>query len=465
MLPEDKRTQLDTIVQDMVRNKESDSNIKFVVEDFKKKYSVSTVSTKPKKDILQKTGDVVNSIFPGKQVGESIGTLAGAGIAEARGRGEFYETTGVPTPTQVVGDVLSGVATVAGAKLPLKGSIVKTATKVGGLSALGATGEAMADKKDVSDILKSAITAGVIGGALTGTVGVVGKGVNTLTKKAPANIYNSAIKANKAETKAAIKYGGKTLGDELVERGITGSDKSLLSKSITKLQENEDKLQNILGMSKQTISRTELSSYLDDLVKTKQATPGLGDDVEKVKGILQEFPNEVPIAQANQIKRNLYNALTDVAFKIDPSLSTKKEAMKALAKGIKNEIERKTEIEVGKDVVKNINKELSVFGRLQDRVLDKLATKSKNNLLGLTDYITLGGGIGYGASEGTPEAFATGLGAVALKKGLTSTLTKTNVAVKLNKIGNIIERIPTDKAGNISKAALITALSKMGRKD
>lgn len=40
MLPEDKRTQLDGIVQQMVTNQESDSNIQFVVSDFKKKYSV-----------------------------------------------------------------------------------------------------------------------------------------------------------------------------------------------------------------------------------------------------------------------------------------------------------------------------------------------------------------------------------------------------------------------------------------
>lgn len=39
MLPEDKRIQLDGIVQQMVQNKESDSNIQFVVDDFKKKYT------------------------------------------------------------------------------------------------------------------------------------------------------------------------------------------------------------------------------------------------------------------------------------------------------------------------------------------------------------------------------------------------------------------------------------------
>lgn len=39
-LPEQKRKQLDGIVQQMIQNKEPDSNIRFVVDDFKNKYSV-----------------------------------------------------------------------------------------------------------------------------------------------------------------------------------------------------------------------------------------------------------------------------------------------------------------------------------------------------------------------------------------------------------------------------------------
>lgn len=47
MLPDDKRQQLDTIVQKMVANKESDDNIHFVVDDFKKKYTAPASSPAP----------------------------------------------------------------------------------------------------------------------------------------------------------------------------------------------------------------------------------------------------------------------------------------------------------------------------------------------------------------------------------------------------------------------------------
>lgn len=53
MLPEDKRKQLDGIVQSMVQNKESDSNVRFVVDDFKKKYTpIETPQIKPSMPIL-----------------------------------------------------------------------------------------------------------------------------------------------------------------------------------------------------------------------------------------------------------------------------------------------------------------------------------------------------------------------------------------------------------------------------
>lgn len=44
-LPEDRRVQLDGIVAKMIQNKESDANIRFVVDDFKKKYSASEAET------------------------------------------------------------------------------------------------------------------------------------------------------------------------------------------------------------------------------------------------------------------------------------------------------------------------------------------------------------------------------------------------------------------------------------
>lgn len=463
MLPEDKRTQLDGIVQQMVANNESDSNIKFVVDDFKTKYSTKEQPKPAKKDLLQKTTNIANKIFPGKQVGESIGTLAGLGITAAKeklgkvpvGTTEGYDIS-APTPLQVGGDIAAGAAQVAGAKIPGAKTIGGAAAQLGGLGSAGAAGTAIAEKKPVDKVISSAITAGAIGGALGAAGKLVSKGVSALTKKAPERIYNTAIKPTLNETRSAIKFNGETLGKDLIDRGVSGSDKKLLTTAQEELAKNEDKLQKVLSGSKQTIRRDELTSYLDDIIAKKSNTPGLSNEVENVKNVINEFPEEVTVSQANEIKRNIYSALNDVAFKLDANLTTKKEAMKALAKGIKTEIENKTADEVGAGVVKSINKELSVFGRLQDRAIDSIARANKNNLLGLGDIGTIGAGA---VAAGAPGAIV----AETVKQIAGSTAFKTNLAVKLTSLGKLIDKIPADSAGRINKSVLVNILSKIGK--
>lgn len=468
-LSEQRRQQLDGIVRQMIQNKESDGDVQLVVNDFVQKYQSETVpaATKPRGDLLRRATDVVTSIFPGGKVGEAIGTLGGLAVEKAKGlmggqdNSKFYDTS-APSPLQVTGDIAAGAALVGGVKLPPAKTILGAAGQLGALGAVSGAGGAAASGGGTGDIIKSAILSGTIGAALGAGTKVAGKAVTALTKKAPAKIYNTTIKTSLPDTKAAVRYGGKTLGDDLVERGVTGSDKQLFKKAATAIQENETKLQGILSKSKQTISRDEIAPYLDDLISKKGATPGLAADVETVKAILNEYPKQIPIAKANEIKRNLYNALTDTAFRLDPSLTTKREAMKAIAKGIKTEIENKTATEVGTGVVKGINKELAVFGKLQDRALDKIARVNKNNLLGLGDMFALGSGAALGAATGGSSivgaAFVEGL-----KRALGNTAVMTRGAVVLDRLGKYLDKLPTDEAGKISKAALIQLLNEVNR--
>lgn len=81
MLPEERRTQLDGIVQQMVRNKEPDSNISFVVDDFKKKYTPvddsMTVPNELPEFTGNNTGNAVRDVFAGglkSLVGSARGT-------------------------------------------------------------------------------------------------------------------------------------------------------------------------------------------------------------------------------------------------------------------------------------------------------------------------------------------------------------------------------------------------------
>jgi hypothetical protein len=418
------------------------------------------------KDLLQKTGDVVNSIFPGKQLGEAVGNSAAAIGQLARGDKQgFSDLASRSAPIKKVsGDLLGIGATLGGAALPGTGSVVKNALQLGALGAASGAGGAMSADKNSGDIFKSALISGTIGAGVSLVASGAGKLASTITKKAPAKIYNTAIKTPLQETKKAILYKGETLGEELIKRGVKGNDDKLFTYAIKQVEGNENRLQEILKKSKQTLSRAELEPYLDDLISTKQATPGLAEDVDKIRNVLKEFPEQIPIAEANQIKRNLYRALDDVAFKVDPSLSTKKEAMKAVARGIKTEIENKTAGEAGEGVVRGINKELQVFGSLKNRALDKIARANKNNLIGLGDLgrAAIGGVVG-GATTGDFKGAVTGAALGLAGKTAGSTLAKTNVAVRLSQLGKVIDKLPIDNAGRISKTALITLIGKFSR--
>jgi hypothetical protein len=92
MLPEDKRTQLDGIVQKMVQNKESDSNIRFVVDDFKQKYTTTeTPIAKPEMPLLTDSQGGFGTALKDVAVGAGKSLIRGgrdiAGLAQSAGKG------------------------------------------------------------------------------------------------------------------------------------------------------------------------------------------------------------------------------------------------------------------------------------------------------------------------------------------------------------------------------------------
>lgn len=409
--------------------------------------------------LLPSTGLALNTV---SKVPESLSTIEqnfGAEEGTLTTPQNKYENQGfvaeqtaelfLPQSVATKGGKLLGGAIKGGSKLSKLGrGLVRAGTE--GITMAGATA---IQEESTEDFFKNAITFG----SLSAAGDAVGAVLKNLGKPA-AKLYNTAIKPTLDENRKAIKFGGKTLGEELLDRGMSGSEKSLKNQAITNINKAEDQLQTILASSNKTIKRKEILPYIDDLKKTFKDTPGMIDEVEKIEKVVMQFPKEVPLAKANEIKRNMYNSLRDVAFKIDPSLSTKKEAMKAVAKGIREQIE----VKVGGDTVKNLNKELSVNGRLYDRIIDKMARENRNNILGLSDIGIGVAGIasGLGGDGGIGQASITGLISVLVKKGLASTTAKTKGAVALKKIGSAIDSVPVDAAGKVSKVAIYKAITE-----
>jgi hypothetical protein len=83
MLSEQRRQQLDGIVHQMIQSKESDSNIQFVVDDFKHKYDaeqpldLKKLSQAPQKSAIEKVSEVVPNLALGAAKGV-VSTVKGA---------------------------------------------------------------------------------------------------------------------------------------------------------------------------------------------------------------------------------------------------------------------------------------------------------------------------------------------------------------------------------------------------
>src|SRR3990167_2550826 len=112
MLVEEKRLQLDSIVQEMTKNGEKDDTIQFVVNDFKNRHSTE----ESQESFLEKTGKILDMFFGGGKVGEAIGT----GLAKTKigrklvGAPELTEeeekTIKGPTIREVAGSALQSAA-------------------------------------------------------------------------------------------------------------------------------------------------------------------------------------------------------------------------------------------------------------------------------------------------------------------------------------------------------------------
>lgn len=259
MLPDDKRRQLDNIVSKMVANKESDSNIQFVVDDFKKKYSTQATNQPTGPDLLSKTANVVNSIFPGKQVGEAIGTAGGALYTKAKdlitGTNNFsqYDLSS-PKPTQVLGDIASGASTIAGLKLPVPTGTLTNVAQYGVLGATGSGGESLAKGNEPSQVASDAAKGGIIGGVVGGVFNLLGKGINKLAEK----IGPSTLSFTSGVPKKAIEQVANN--PEKFSTGVKLSVPEVRQKAVQSLTElNQDlskEFSNSLDLIKSTSGQT-----------------------------------------------------------------------------------------------------------------------------------------------------------------------------------------------------------------
>lgn len=349
-------------------------------------------------------------------------------------------------------EILGSAANV-GLNILTPGAFKGTKAAIIGKNALlgGAFGAASGLEKNrsVGGVIGSTLGGAAIGAGL-GTAAVAAKAFRDFSTVAtPKWLMDKAIKPTLDEARKSIKYGNKSLGEELLKEGVKGSPQKLLEIAATKLDHHEEQLQSILSAPKYAdkfVEKSTLLTYAKDLVEQKSGVPGLSGDIQRIKNVFDALPERLSLPEANVMKRRIYTELRDVSYKLDSRLSTKAASLKLIARGLKEQIEKIAENEG----VAAINQKLSIYGRLEKRITDQMARSMRNNSFGLTDAILTSGGI----ASLHPAGLLGGLTAAGVKHAAGSTTGRTFAAQGLAKL----QEVGTGKVAQTLKGAARRAI-------
>lgn len=207
-----------------------------------------------KKDGLQKTAETVNSILPGKVLGEAVGANIRGLIALAKGDiqtfNEEADFVGEIGPKRLLGDTLASIAFPVSMALGGGAGFVKNVAQFAGISALSSGGAAAAEGKSNAEIATSALQGGAIGGALGGVFNLAGKGL--AKGGAPLLSFTSGVPKTAIEQAAANPTAAKVGTKVSVEKIRNQAAKSLSSLQRDLGREFEQGLKTIKSSTGQT---------------------------------------------------------------------------------------------------------------------------------------------------------------------------------------------------------------------
>lgn len=348
----------------------------------------------PKKDLLTKAEGVVGNIFPGRQVGQAIGTLGGLAFEKAKGalggqdNSAFYDIS-APTVGQVAGDIAKGAAFVGGARLPVAGSIAGKAAQFGALSAVSGAGQGLIDQKDASGIAQGALKEGAKGAAIGAAFGVAEKGIKglgNLLGKTGDKIQTTVIKPSAKDLKDGFSL------DTVKKYNLGGSLKTTFAKTDTALDDLSKQLNQKLAGSNSSVdlngvyektAKRLLGSKLEQFGANSQ----MEGAIERLRGEILAVSGDnglVSIPQAQIVKR-ASGHFGAWSYGVPTPEAT---ASQKVYDTFYNEL--KTAIEKGSPAgVKEINKEISKLIPVMNALIRRIPVAERNSALSLTDIISL----------------------------------------------------------------------------
>lgn len=394
------------------------------------------------RDLLQKTGDVVNNIFPGKQVGKAIGTLAGYGIAKAKGTDKFYDTS-APTPLQVVGDVAQGALSIAGAKAPIPASVLGKTAQFGAFGAGAGLFAGVSEGKTKEEVAKQAVKGAIVGGLTGLTFGVLEKGIRGLgkgTEKVGEKIQLRVINPSKVDIKDGFDV--KTIQ----KYGLGGSLEQTMQKTDSKLSELARELnKKLVGSNTAVDMNTAYEKTLARLGTDKLKNFGTNTQMQAV---MQQLKNELVEAAGKngllsvpeaQVVKQASGHLGSWQFgATTPEAKASERVYNTFYSVLKEEIEK-----ASPDGVREINKQISELIPVMNAIIKRIPVEARSSPISMSNLITLG------FSIFDPRALA---------------LTGLNVASKSGKVGSALANIGPKLTGSAVNQAgrVVRQLNTLG---
>lgn len=358
---------------------------------------------------------------------------------------------------EVLGSAANVALNVAGPGA-FKGGKAATIAKNAALGAGYGAASGLEKNRDASGVIGSTVGGAIVGAGLGVGSTALKTAKNFFTHTTPEWMMNHAVNPAINDLRKNVKYGTDTLGKELLNEGVKGGPRRLLEIADDKLKSLEEELQTTLtnpSLAEARISRKQIQPYLKEAITRKQGTPGLQTEAQRIKEIYRSIPEKMTLTEANQMKRRIYEELRDPAYKLDAKLTTKGQALKSIARGLKTEIENA----VGGTVVKDINQKLSIYGRLEESITNQLARSMKNNAFSLTDALLLIAGAG--SSVVNPDEKSKPLGMLA---ALAAILGRHNSTTLYSTTANLLDKgsnVGTGLAGraikDVTKRAVLNA--------
>ena len=383
-------------------SKEGPTNQVFDFETFKKEGSVSPVEKKTALTRLETTGKVLGSVFGGEKIGEALGQYAARFTPGGRALKRVDPILAkkalqvTVSPKEVVGDVAQvglTLGTLAGGGLA--GGLARKAITSAGIGAgFGVAGAMKRDEK-LPEIAKSALTGGVIGGAIPIAGKALSKVGEVLTVKTPRQFVNYALKV-------PSKQVPKELNEAFLKRKLGGKSLEEIGRLTSKeANQLDDQIGSILSNSKEKFNTSQLLKSITSEARKKGAKVSVAELKGRISSVIPDHAylvskNFLTAKEANQLRMAIdKNLRAETAFgPFARQMSNEQKLVKSFDTVLRNSIKDRT----GTRALFDLQSESIGLSKLAEQASAKVGTQGRPGLLDIA-----GAGVG-GTIGGIPGA-------------------------------------------------------------